>query len=46
MTHEIKAICLVYTLRNGLSQKGMAGRAVYLYIRDMDSTIRYSMKFK
>ena len=46
MIHETKALCLVYNLRNGIKQKGVASRAVYLYMRDMDSTVRYSKKFK
>ena len=43
--HQIKNIFLIHNLRNGIKQKGFASRAIYIYWRDMDSTIRYSRKF-
>ena len=44
--HAIKSIFLIHNLINGIKQKGFASRATYIYFRDMDSTIRYSKKFK
>ena len=44
--HAIKCIFLIHNLINGIKQKGFASRATYIYWRDMDSTIRYSKKFK
>ena len=44
--HAIKCIFLIHNLRWGYTQRGRASRATYIYLRDMDSTIRYSKKFK
>ena len=44
--HQIKNIFLIHNLINGIKQKGFASRATHLYWRDIDSTIRYSKKFK
>jgi len=42
---DIKVVCLIYNLRNGIKQRGMLGRTLKRYWKDMDSTIRYSKKF-
>lgn len=44
--HAIKCIFLIHNLINGINKRGFASRATYIYLRDMDSTIRYSKKFK
>ena len=44
--HQIKTIFLIHNLINGIKEKGKASRATRIYLRDMDSTIRYSKKFK
>lgn len=44
--HQIKNYFLIHNLINGIKQKGFASRAVYVYCKDMDRTIRYSKKFK
>ena len=44
--HAIKSIFLIHNLRWGYTQRGMASRTTRIYWRDMDSTIRYSKKFK
>jgi hypothetical protein len=44
--HQIKNIFLIHNLINGIKQKGFASRATHIYWRDIDSTIRYSKKFK
>ena len=44
--HQIKCIFLIHNLINGINKRGFASRATYIYLRDMDSTIRYSKKFK
>jgi hypothetical protein len=44
--HQIKNIFLIHNLINGINKRGFASRATHIYWRDIDSTIRYSKKFK
>jgi hypothetical protein len=42
--YETKIICLVHNLKRSITNRGMIGRGIRLYWRNMDSTIRFSLK--